>query len=166
MVTRDGTEHSLSRWPVGGLASRLLPPAIVGAVQVGATLGAAHGQTSRRPIDALGITLLLLGPLALAFMWRYPAAVLVTAFGATLAYSVVGYPRGPIFFSLIVAFINAMMRGHRRLGWSIVAAGYAGFLWLAPAVGRDSWPGAAEIVGLAAWLLFLATAAEVVKARR
>ena len=80
MVTRDGTEHSLSRWPVGGLASRLLPPAIVGAVQVGATLGAAHGQNSRRPVDALGITLLLLGPLALAFMWRYPAAVLFTGF--------------------------------------------------------------------------------------
>jgi signal transduction histidine kinase len=145
---------------------RLLLPVVVGAVQLGATLAAAHNQTARKPIDALGVFLLLLGPFSLAFMRRHPGTVLLTTFGATLAYSTIGYRMGPIFISLIIAFFNAVIMGRRALAWSTIAAGYVSFLWLAPALGRDTWPTAAEIVGLAAWLLFLATVAEVVRARR
>jgi signal transduction histidine kinase len=139
---------------------------VVGVVQVGATYAASHGQSTRRSFDALAVLLLLVGPLSLAFMRRYPVAVLLVAFGATLLYSVIGYPRGPIFISLIIAFVNSVMTGHRVVAWSTIAVGWASFLWLAPAFGRDSWPGAAAVVGLAAWLLCLATVSEVVKTRR
>ena len=160
-------EPALGWWRAGACwRQRLLLPAVVGAVQLGATLAAAQHQTSRKPIDALGVFLLLVGPFSLAFMRRHPAAVLLTTFGATLAYATIGYRMGPIYISLIIAFINAVMMGRRAVAWSTLGAGYVSFLWLAPALGRDTWPTAAEIVGLAAWLLCLATAAEVVRVRR
>jgi signal transduction histidine kinase len=141
---------------------------VVGFVQLVATLLAVHHRTEpgRRPIDALGVALLLAGPAALAVRRRFPVAVLEIAFASTLAYVVIGYRLGPIWLGLIVAFVNAARRGPRWAAWATLAVGWVSFLWLAHWLGRDRAPKGQEILGLAAWLLVLATMTEFVKVRR
>src|SRR6266540_6728382 len=85
----------------------------VAFVQILGTFGAAHSQPEREPLDALAYILLAAGPVALMARRRYPVAVYVSVLGATLAYSLIGYPRGPIFFALIIAFFTVVITGHR-----------------------------------------------------
>ena len=140
----------------------------VGAVQlVFTTLASAHHrEPGRYPIDALAVVLLLAGPAALVFRRRYPVAVLAVAFSATLAYVVIGYTWGPIFLSLIVAFVTAVMMGRRWAAWFTIGLGWVSFLWLGHLLGRDRAPTGAEMLGLGAWLLVLATMTEIIKGRR
>ena len=67
--------------------------------QLMSTVLAVHhrSQPGRRPLDALGVALLLAGPLALVVRRRFPVAVLEIAFATTLAYVVIGYRLGPIW---------------------------------------------------------------------
>jgi signal transduction histidine kinase len=141
---------------------------VVGAVQLAGTVLAVHhrAQPGRRPLDALGVVLLLAGPAALALRRRFPVAVLEVAFLSTLAYVVIGYRLGPIWLGLIVAYVYAAWRGRRWAAWGTLAVGWAAFLWLPHWFGRDRAPFGQEILGLAAWLLVLAAVAEVVKVRR
>jgi signal transduction histidine kinase len=140
----------------------------VGFVQVTLTVLAAHhrAQPGRRPLDALGVGLLLAGPAALAVRRRFPVTVLEVAFVSTLAYVVIGYRLGPIWLGLIVAYVNAARRGPRWAAWATLAVGWVSFLWLAHWLGRDRAPSGQEALGLAAWLLVLATMTEFVKVRR
>jgi len=87
-------------------------------------------------------------------------------FTATLAYWVSGYPQGPVFFALIIAFGTALFRGHRRVAWAMIALGYVAFQWLGALVGTQSGPSLASSLGLAAWMLVLATTTEIVRIRR
>src|SRR5205823_13170387 len=125
-----------------------------------------RAQPGRRPIDALGVALLLAGPVALVARRRFPVAVLEIAFASTLAYVVIGYRLGPIWLGLIVAFVNAARRGPRWAAWGTLAVGWVAFLNLAHWLGRDRAPNGHEILALAAWLLVLATMTEFVKVRR
>jgi signal transduction histidine kinase len=138
----------------------------VGVVQILGTHGAGQGQPEREPLDALAYILLAAGPVALMARRRFPVAVYAVVFSATLAYSVIGYPRGPIFLSLLVAFFTVVMTGHRVAAILGLAAGYLGFLWLPYLVGTDDAPSTAAIVGLAAWLLVILSAAEFIRVRR
>src|SRR5437879_2892826 len=71
-----------------------------------------------------------------------------------------------ISLGLIVAYVNAARRGPRWVAWSTLAVGWVSFLWLAHWLGRDRAPKGQEVLGLAAWLLVLATMTEFVKVRR
>ena len=62
-------------WWAGPLPTVVLPLA-VGAFSVVGTFGASRGQPFARPLDALGIALLLAGAAALVLRRRYPAEVL------------------------------------------------------------------------------------------
>ncbi|HWC37053.1 MAG TPA: sensor histidine kinase [Acidimicrobiales bacterium] len=137
----------------------------VALIQLLGTYLASRHQSGRHSFDALALALLAIGTIALYWRRRYPEAVLVVVFGTTLAYSVSNYPRGPVFAALIVAFVNAVMAGRRRLAWSSIAAGYVLFLWLPDLFGtqRTTVP---DAVGLAAWLLVLAGGAELIRSRR
>jgi signal transduction histidine kinase len=135
-------------------------------LQVGATILAGRHQHHVRHWDGLGIALLAAGPLLLVARRRYPVGVLAGTFATTLAYSTIGYARGPIWTALIVAFATAIITGHRRAAQVSLAAGYVGFLWLRPALGRESGPGAAAALGLLAWLLLLWSGAEAIRFRR
>jgi signal transduction histidine kinase len=143
--------------------------AIAGAVAVvevvGAGFAGAH-QSPRLDYDVGGALLLLAGALALVWRMRHPVAVLAVAYVTTLTYAVLGYPDGPIYFSLIVAFCTAMLTGHRRVAWASIALGWAGFLWLPPLLGTGDSPSLASVLGLGAWLLVLATTTEIVRIRR
>jgi signal transduction histidine kinase len=130
------------------------------------TYFASHGQPARRDLDAWGVVLLLAAAAPLAVRRRHPVAALEAAFGATLVYMALGYPSGPVWLPLVVAYVTAVLRGHRVAALVTAAAGLATFPWL------DTWfrarpaPSWVGIAALAAWLLVLFGAAEAVRIRR
>jgi signal transduction histidine kinase len=153
------------RWAPTSGPSFLLP-LIVAVVQVGITYLAAHRQPEQPELDAWGFILLAAGPGALVFRRRYPATVLGFVLATTLAYSLLDYPRGPIFFALIIAVFAAVMAGRRVAAIGAIVAGYVGFLWGEYLVGTSGPPRLEAALGLGAWLLVLITVAEVGRARR
>jgi signal transduction histidine kinase len=138
---------------------------------VGSSVAGRH-QPGRVQLDVLGYLLLLAGPALLLLRRRVPVVVAAGAGAITLLYSVLGYPFGPIFASLVVAFFSAVAAGHRR-GVLIVAAvvyvcqvliGSWLYQWLPPSGDRRiSW---VEVSGFAAWLLAVLAAAELFRLRR
>ena len=68
---------------------------------------AAHGQHAYRAADAGAYALAVVAAGALAWRRRYPVQVMGVVFGATLAYFALGYPAGPIWLPLIVAYYTA-----------------------------------------------------------
>ncbi len=140
--------------------------AVVAALQIGGTYAASRHQTGRLPFDALAYILLAAGPLALLARRRAPDAVLVFVFLVTLAYEMRGYPHGPIFLALIVAFFTVVMVGHRAVALTVLVAGYVGFLWFTYWFGPDAAPSLAQMAALAAWLLVLFLVSEAIRNRR
>ncbi len=100
------------------------PALVIGAVQVGVVALAGQHQTGVRTLDAAGVALLAAGPAALVLRRYRPVACLALVLAATMAYWLTDYPRGPAFLALIVAYVNAAMRGHRRAAWGSLAVGY------------------------------------------
>jgi signal transduction histidine kinase len=149
-----------------GPARRYLVPAVIAAVQVIGTGFASWHHSEARHLDAGAILLLLAGPAALIFRRRYPASVLAFVLATTLGYFILDYPRGPIFLALIVAFIGAVMRGRRIPAIASLIVGYPSFLWIGHVLGREPAPSWGDALGLAAWLLLLATVAEAMRGRR
>ena len=138
----------------------------VGFVQVAGTYLTGRHQTDRNTFDALAALLLVAGPAALLLRRRYPVAVLAVAFSTALTYLALGYPRGPIFFALIAAFLTAVLAGHRAFAWASLAAGYLAFLWVGTVFGDEPRPGWGPMIGLGAWLAVLGTIGEVLRVRR
>ena len=127
---------------------------------------AAHGQHAYRPADAGAYTLAIVAAGALVWRRRYPVQVMGVVFGATLAYFAFGYPAGPIWLPLIVAYFTAAARGYRLAAAITAAAGFVVFPWL-DYVFRNARPPSAIFLGaLAAWLLVVLGAAEIVRIRR
>jgi len=138
----------------------------VGVIQIVATTFAAERQSGREPLDMLGYALLAAGPVALLARRSHPVPVLGVAFVATLSYWLAGYPRGPVFLALIVAFVTAVIAGYRMLAWLSIAVGYVSSIWLADLLGTEPTPRPGQAAALAAWLLVLVAAAEVLRVRR
>lgn len=148
------------------LVARVAMTAAIAWFQVVGTTFASHDQPEREPLDALAYTLLVIGPAALFFRRRYPVAVLTVTLGATLVYWLLGYPEGPIFIALVIAFVTAVMKGHRAAAWATIPVGYVGFLWGPYLVGDRAPPGLGESLGVAAWLLVVAVGADMARTRR
>ncbi len=148
------------------LRRRLLLPLVVGFIQLVGTHFAGHGQPERADLDALGFFLLTIGPAALVVRRRYPVGVLGVVLATALGYLLLDYPRGPIFLALIVAFVTAVMSGHRAAAVTSLVAGYLSFLWLPYLVGVEGRPSLTQALGLAAWLLVLLTVSEIARSRR
>jgi signal transduction histidine kinase len=141
-------------------------PLVVGVIQVIGTRFAGLRQPDRLDLDALGVLLLAVGAVALLLRRRYPVAVLGFVLATTLGYLLLDYPRGPIFLALIVAFVTAVMAGHRVAAAIALLVGYPAFLWLPYLVGTDPSPSLAHALALAAWLLVLLAGAEIARSRR
>jgi signal transduction histidine kinase len=119
-----------------------------------------------RHVDAVGYLLVIIAAGALAGRRRYPVPVLAVVFGATLAYFALGYPEGPIWLPIIVAFFTAAARGHRLAAAIAAAAGFAIFPWLDYLLRHKGAPSAWALAALAGWLLLLLGAAEITRVRR
>jgi signal transduction histidine kinase len=146
---------------------RLVAPAAACAfVQVAVVAVATGHQAGVRPLDWWAILLLVAGPAALLLRTRWPVACLVAAFVPTMAYWLTDYARGPVFLALLVAYVNAVMRGHRRVAWASLVAGWVVTGWIAPAVRHEGFPDWGAIAGVGAWLVALAAGVELIRSRR
>jgi signal transduction histidine kinase len=145
---------------------------IVGTTVIARHAGHTHGGCwwgpchPARHLSAGAVALLLIGPLALPFRRRSPVAVLAVVFTVTGLYSVIGYPAGPVYLSLIIAFATVVIAGYRLLGWLAIAAGWAVSLWLPVLFGTAHEPSLPAALALAAWLLALLAGSEAIRGRR
>jgi signal transduction histidine kinase len=134
-------------------------------VTIGTYFASQH-QLARRPFDAGTVALLIAAAGALALRRRHPVIVLSLVFGITLVYNVVGYANGPIWLTLVVAYITAVVRGHRRAAAIAAVAGVGIFPWLDVLLRDGPAPSPASVAALAAWVLVLLGGAEAVRVRR
>jgi signal transduction histidine kinase len=138
---------------------------VVGFLEIFGTTMAAQEQ-DRGDLGAAGVTLLVLGVLALPFRHRFPVGVLTWVWGTTLLYLALGYPKGPVFFALLVALFQAVLTGHRKAAVVSLLAGFVCFPWLGYVIGREARPSWGELIGFAAWVVALLSITELVRARR
>jgi signal transduction histidine kinase len=158
-----GPEAAGRPWPRPPASWLAVPIAVF---QVIGSHFASENQPFRLDLDALGIALLLAGPAALLLRRRHPVPVLVIVMVATLAYLLVGYPYGPVFISLVVAFFSAVIAGYRTAAWVVAGSGYVGYLALSFLPGGEPAASLGQATGLAAWLLAVLAVSEVIRARR
>jgi signal transduction histidine kinase len=168
MEPDGGPRNRAASWPQWLYTWRadLAIAIVVAFVQFTGTYFGAGNQTDRASLDLLAYALIAVGPIALLFRRRYPVAVLLVIFAATLTYWTTDYPRGPIFFALIIAFITTIMAGHRVVAVVVALTGWAAFTWLPYLAGNEPRPGLAGTFGLLAWLLVLLAIGEVARAGR
>ncbi len=138
----------------------------VAVVQVAGSLGANRHERGALALDAAGYVLLLLGPLVLLARRRHPHAVFYAVLLITAAYTARGYGYGPVFVSLVVAFLAAGIVGSRWLTYPVFLVGYGYFVWVVPAITTDRLPPLAMVIGIAAWLFVLLAVAEGLRQRR
>jgi len=106
-----------------GLAADSALALALAVVLTVATYFVSQHRASVRPFDPGGAALVIASAVALAARRTRPVAVLAVVFGIVLAYLATGYPDGPIWLTLIIAFFTAVLYGHRLAG---VAAGHPG----------------------------------------
>jgi signal transduction histidine kinase len=138
----------------------------LGAFVTLVTYFASQNQPARRPFDLGTVLLIWLAAGPLVARRRHPVAVLEVVFGAIVVYFAVGYANGPIWLALIVAYVTAVLRGHRRAAAIVAVVGFVIFPWLDYLIRDGDAPTAAFLAGLAAWLLVLLGGAELVRSRR
>jgi len=157
---------SALRWLARAGRGDIALAAAAGLVQVGGTALAAQHQAGVRVLDVTGYLLLVSGPAVLAVRRRWPVAVLAVAYLTTLCYRLLGYPGGPIWMALIVAFGTALVLGHRIAAYVSLLVGYPCFVWLVDLMNGRPLPSAWMAGGIAAWLLLLVAASELFRNRR
>jgi signal transduction histidine kinase len=94
----------------------------VALFQVVGTVFASARQPDHRPLDALALSLLLLGPAALSLRRRAPLVMLPVAAAAVAAYLALGYAWGPVFLSLALAIVFSAAAGKRWQTWAVAGA--------------------------------------------
>src|SRR5258708_3403036 len=165
-----GRRHPTRQWTGWWQHSRWRADAavalLVGAIEIVGTHFAGQNQPDHRALDAVALALLAAGAAALVFRRRYPGWVLMFAVGTTLLYVLLGYPKGPNFLAMTIAFFLAVMQGRRLLAWAVLAAEFVLFPWLPYLLGNAPAPTSTGIFALAGWLLVLATVAELAHIRQ
>jgi signal transduction histidine kinase len=150
-----------------GRPTDLAVAALVAVAQLGLTTLAAHRQPDRQALDLLAYLLLAAGPAALLWRRRSPAAVLAVVMASSVLYFGLGYPYGPAWLALIVAFWTAVTGGARRAAWATAFVGLAAYFTLAALLDRGapvaSVPAIAAHLG---WLLVVLAVSEVALAAR
>ena len=147
------------------VADAVLAAALAVALPV-MTFFAARYHHGWHAVDAGAITLVAGSAVVLAGRRRYPVPVLAAVFALTLAYFVVGYPNGPIWLPLVIAYYTAVACGHRLAAGTAAVAGFAVFPWLDYLLRHRPGPPAIALVALAAWLLVVLGAGEGMRFRR
>ncbi|WP_446224057.1 sensor histidine kinase [Nocardia sp. IBHARD005] len=154
-----------AKWERGSVVQDWGLAVVVAVIQLAGSSGANSHQTGVRSLDALAYLLLLAGPIALGFRRVLPEPVLLVALVAAVTYALRDYGYGPIFLSLVIAFLSAAVTGSRWHTYPVVAIGYLTMVWPLPALlgqHSDAW----QIFGLLAWMGVLVAIAEGVRQRR
>lgn len=152
------TGRGLVAWDVGVAL-------VIALVQVAGGRAANLGQTGVRSLDTIGYVLLLIGPVLLLVRRYQPLPVLLAALGVCLIYLLRDYGYGPVFLSLVVAFLTAAIVGSRWQSYPLVPLGYLLMAWPVPMLfGRDN--GMWQVFGILAWLAVLVAVAEGIRQRR
>jgi signal transduction histidine kinase len=112
----------------------------VAVIQLVGTLFSASHQDAPRPLDVLGIVLLLAGPAGLAFRKREPRVMLPVALAASGAYLGLGYAWGPIVLSLALAIVLTAAAGLRWQAWTGAGIAAAAVITSAAMTGDTNWP--------------------------
>jgi signal transduction histidine kinase len=149
-----------------GLAADAALALALAAVLTVATYFVSQHHASGRPFDAGAAALVIASAAALAARRARPVAVLAVVFGIVLAYLTAGYPDGPIWLTVIIAYFTAVVCGHRLAGVAAAIAVFGTFLLIHPLLGRGPVPSAAGLAAVAAWPLVILGAAEAVRIRR
>jgi signal transduction histidine kinase len=110
----------------GARAKRIALPAVISAVALAGSFGAADSQTDRREADWLMVVLILIGSVSLYWRRTRPVPVLWATVCSTLAYMLMQYPYGPVIFSFVIAAFTVIRCGHRLAGWAGIVALYVG----------------------------------------
>jgi signal transduction histidine kinase len=157
--------------PPVGTDNDTLVPAIPLAAGVGifvtvGTFFASQGERVARSFDAGTVALIAIASVALAFRRRAPVPVLLAVFATVLVYELLGYANGPMWLFLVVALLNAVIRGHRWPAAVVVLLGFAIFPWLDRLLRDGHSPSFASVAALAAWLLVLFGVGEAIRIRR
>ena len=134
-------------------------------LMVGTTFASRH-QPGRRAFDVGAAALVIASAGALAWRRRHPAAVLATVFAATVLYFALGYANGPIWLALVVAYVSAIVRGHRLAAAAVAVVGFGTFPWLDLLLRNRPGPSLPGLAAVAAWLLVLLGVGEAVRIRR
>ena len=149
-----------------GLIADVVLAGVLAIVLSVATFFAAHYHHGYRPVDAGAITLVAGSAAVLAARRRYPVLVLAVVFAITLVYFVLGYPNGPIWLTLIIAYYTAVASGHRLAAGISAVAGFVIFPWLDYLLRHQPAPSAVSVAAVAAWLLVVLGAGEAMRFRR
>jgi len=133
---------------------------------IGTYFASQQQQPLRRPFDAGGAALVVIASLALTFRRRRPLAVLAVVFTSIAVSLLIGYHDGPIWIALIVAYFTAAVRGSRLAAAITAALGFVLFPWMDFLVRDGPAPSPISLLALAAWLLVIFGAAEIVRTGR
>lgn len=159
----------------GRFATRLPWPStiLIGAVvMIGSTIAARGQMDERAPLDLFARLLLFLAVAVLLVRHRHPVVAVFGSSAAAMIYLAAGYPYGPVFLAVAVGCFSAVVAGHRRAAWSAVGMVWLGhvlvahwlYRWLPPS---DDHPAAwGQELGIAAWVVAIIAAAELVRVRR
>jgi signal transduction histidine kinase len=145
------------RWAVDAAIA-----ATVIAAEAGATYARSSWHAGQSRAGTLAYVLLAVGGAALLLRRRYPVGVLAVTLATTLWAA--GEDARVIYLALIVAFFTAVLAKQRAAAIASLIIGYAGSVW--PwLIGQPGHPSAMFAVGLAAGLIFLLSAAELIRSR-
>jgi signal transduction histidine kinase len=103
------------------------------------------------------------GGMSLIARRRYPVGVLAVALAATLWGEAVS--RDGVWFALVAAFFNAVLARRRAAAIASLVIGYTVSVWPPWLIGRHGHTSVASALGLAAGLIFLLGAAELIRSR-
>ncbi|MFB7877520.1 sensor histidine kinase [Nocardia sp. NPDC056064] len=154
-----------AKWERGSVVGDWGLAVVVAVIQLAGSSGANGHQTGVRALDAFAYLLLLAGPIALGFRRLLPEPVLLVTLLAAVSYVLRDYGYGPIFLSLVIAFLTAAVTGSRWRTYPLAVLGFLTMVWPVPALlGRDT--GAWQVFGLLAWIGVLVGIAEGIRLRR
>jgi signal transduction histidine kinase len=129
----------------------------------GVAFGWQHHQVVHGP-DWTGHRLLALSGLALIWRRRFPTVVLAIVLAASLGGAVGALGTGG-WLALIIAFVSADVAGRRAAAIASLVLGYALSFWPPWLIGKPGHASLAISLGVAAWLLVLLAAAELIRMR-
>ena len=132
----------------------------VTAAQVGGAYGwHRHGAAAGPVIYITSVV----GGVALIGRRRYPVAVLAVTLAASLWAEAVS--SNGVWFALVAAFFNAVLARRRAAAVASLVIGYVASVWPPWLIGRPGHTSASSALGLAAGLVFMLGAAELIRVR-